>query len=43
NGERLSSIEWLALFVIIAAVVLVTLGKYLFPAKSVAIACQTQK
>lgn len=38
NGERLSSVEWLALAIIIAAVVLVTLGKYLFPAKSTATA-----
>lgn len=43
NGENLSAVEWLALAIIIAAVVLVTLGKYLFPAKSVAIACPTQK
>jgi len=33
GGEYLSSREWLALGVIICAVVLVTLGKYLFPAK----------
>jgi len=33
GGEYLSSREWLALGVIIFAVVLVTLGKYLFPAK----------
>lgn len=38
NGEHLSSVEWLALAIIIAAVVLVTLGKYLFPAKSTATA-----
>lgn len=31
-GETLSQREWLALAIIIAAVVLVTLGKYLFPA-----------
>ncbi len=31
-GESLSLIEWLALAVIILAVLLVTLGKYLFPA-----------
>ncbi len=31
GGESLSLIEWLALAVIIFAVVLVTLGKYLFP------------
>ncbi|ENK3377047.1 drug/metabolite exporter YedA [Escherichia albertii] len=35
GGETLSKIEWLALGVIVFAVVLVTLGKYLFPAKSV--------
>lgn len=34
-GETLSKIEWLALGVIVFAVVLVTLGKYLFPAKPV--------
>ena len=33
GGERLSSLEWLALAVIIFAVVLVTLGKTLFPAR----------
>ncbi|MFS9379575.1 drug/metabolite exporter YedA [Citrobacter sp. ANG330] len=33
GGERLAPIEWLALGVIVFAVVLVTLGKYLFPAK----------
>ncbi|ANI82433.1 drug/metabolite exporter YedA [Kosakonia oryzae] len=31
GGEHLSSVEWLALAIIILAVVLVTLGKYLFP------------
>ena len=35
GGEKLSKIEWLALGVIVFAVVLVTLGKYLFPAKPV--------
>ncbi|CAM6381856.1 drug/metabolite exporter YedA [Citrobacter sedlakii] len=35
GGERLAPIEWLALGVIVFAVVLVTLGKYLFPAKPV--------
>jgi len=35
-GESLSPIEWLALGVIIFAVVLVTLGKYLFPEKATA-------
>ncbi|ROR14606.1 drug/metabolite exporter YedA [Erwinia sp. JUb26] len=34
-GETLSSREWLALAIIVFAVVLVTLGKYLFPAKPV--------
>jgi drug/metabolite transporter (DMT)-like permease len=43
NGEHLSGTEWLALAIIIAAVVLVTLGKYLFPAKASAIPCQTEK
>ncbi|HFZ8993045.1 TPA: drug/metabolite exporter YedA [Citrobacter freundii] len=32
GGEHLSSVEWLALGVIVFSVVLVTLGKYLFPA-----------
>lgn len=36
GGESLSLIEWLALGVIIFAVVLVTLGKYLFPDKATA-------
>ncbi|MEY0166477.1 drug/metabolite exporter YedA [Escherichia coli] len=35
GGETLSKIEWLALGVIVFAVILVTLGKYLFPAKPV--------
>ncbi|ANP32915.1 TPA: drug/metabolite exporter YedA [Escherichia coli] len=35
GGETLPKIEWLALGVIVFAVVLVTLGKYLFPAKPV--------
>ncbi|EFN4251677.1 drug/metabolite exporter YedA [Escherichia coli] len=35
GGETLSKIEWLALGVIVFAVVLVTLGIYLFPAKPV--------
>ncbi|WP_130835337.1 drug/metabolite exporter YedA [[Erwinia] mediterraneensis] len=34
-GESLSPREWLALAIIIAAVVLVTLGKYLFPARNI--------
>ncbi|WP_299999595.1 drug/metabolite exporter YedA [uncultured Cedecea sp.] len=36
GGESLSLIEWLALGIIIFAVVLVTLGKYLFPEKAIA-------
>ncbi|NIF31238.1 drug/metabolite exporter YedA [Enterobacter sp. Cy-643] len=42
-GESLSAIEWLALGIIIFAVVLVTLGKYLFPAKPVVEACEVEK
>lgn len=42
-GETLSSIEWLALGVIIMAVVLVTLGKYLLPAKPVITSCEVEK
>lgn len=42
-GESLSSVEWLALGVIIFAVVLVTLGKYLLPPKPVVRACETEK
>jgi len=34
-GESLSGREWLSLAIIVLAVVLVTLGKYLFPAKPV--------
>lgn len=33
GGESLTSREWLALGIIVLAVILVTLGKYLFPAK----------
>lgn len=43
GGERLSSMEWLALGVIIFAVVLVTLGKYLFPARPVVTPCEIKK
>lgn len=43
NGERLSGVEWLALVIIIAAVVLVTLGKYLVGAKSSVTSCQVEK
>lgn len=39
GGEHLSSVEWLALGIIIMAVVLVTLGKYLFPARPVVTPC----
>lgn len=43
GGEHLSSVEWLALGIIIMAVVLVTLGKYLFPARPVVTPCQVEK
>ena len=43
GGERLSLVEWLALGVIIFAVVLVTLGKYLFPARPVVTPCEIKK
>ncbi|MGK9174188.1 drug/metabolite exporter YedA [Yokenella regensburgei] len=43
GGEYLSSTEWIALGIIIMAVVLVTLGKYLFPARPVITACKTEK
>lgn len=42
-GESLSLTEWTALGVIIFAVVLVTLGKYLFPARSEATPCEVEK
>ena len=42
-GEVLSTIEWVALGVIIFAVVLVTVGKYFFPAKSVIVPCEVEK
>ncbi|ECC1928680.1 drug/metabolite exporter YedA [Salmonella enterica] len=42
GGERLSPIEWAALGVIVFAVVLVTLGKYLFPVKAVVTPCKTE-
>lgn len=42
-GEALSPIEWLALGIIILAVVLVTLGKYLFPARPVVTPCEIKK
>lgn len=34
DGERLSELEWLSLAIIILAVLMVTLGKYLVPTKS---------
>ncbi|EHM46087.1 MAG: drug/metabolite exporter YedA [Yokenella regensburgei] len=43
GGEHLSAVEWLALGVIIFAVVLVTLGKYLFPARASATPCKDLK
>ncbi|POP47602.1 drug/metabolite exporter YedA [Superficieibacter electus] len=43
GGESLSAVEWLALGVIIFAVVLVTLGKYLFPARPVVTPCEIKK
>lgn len=42
-GESLSPIEWLALGIIILAVVLVTLGKYLLPARPAVTPCQAEK
>jgi carboxylate/amino acid/amine transporter len=42
-GEVLSTVEWLALGVIVFAVVLVTLGKYLLPAKAVVTPCEVEK
>ncbi|AHB69886.1 drug/metabolite exporter YedA [Cronobacter malonaticus] len=43
GGESLSQIEWIALGVIIVAVLLVTLGKYLLPAKPVVTPCNIEK
>lgn len=43
GGEHLSNVEWLALGIIIMAVVLVTLGKYLFPARPVVTPCEAEK
>jgi len=43
GGESLAPIEWLALGVIVFAVVLVTLGKYLFPAKADAVVTPSEK
>lgn len=42
-GESLSPIEWLALGIIILAVVLVTLGKYLLPARPAVTPCESEK
>ncbi|EIO8349545.1 EamA family transporter [Salmonella enterica] len=43
GGERLSPVEWAALGVIVFAVVLVTLGKYLFPAGAAVVTpCKTE-
>lgn len=42
-GESLSAVEWLALGIIIFAVVLVTLGKYLLPARRDITSCKAQK
>ncbi|ROR98217.1 drug/metabolite exporter YedA [Raoultella terrigena] len=42
-GESLSLTEWTALGIIIFAVVLVTLGKYLFPGRSEATPCKVEK
>jgi carboxylate/amino acid/amine transporter len=43
GGEHLSQVEWLALAVIIFAVVLVTLGKYLLPAPPTVTPCEAKK
>ncbi|WP_373963596.1 drug/metabolite exporter YedA [Kosakonia sacchari] len=43
GGEHLSSVEWLALGIIIMAVVLVTLGKYLIPARPIVTPCEAEK
>lgn len=43
GGESLSSVEWLALGVIIFAVVLVTLGKTLFPVRAAVTSCKAEK
>ena len=42
-GESLSPVEWLALGVIIFAVVLVTLGKYLYPPRREVTACKVEE
>jgi len=43
GGESLSSVEWLALGIIIFAVVLVTLGKTLFPVRATVKSCEAEK
>lgn len=43
GGENLSAIEWLALGIIILAVLLVTIGKYLLPAKPTVVTCDVEK
>ncbi|MTH48043.1 drug/metabolite exporter YedA [Intestinirhabdus alba] len=43
GGERLTLIEWLSLATIVFAVVLVTLGKYLFPARAQVVPVGTKK
>ncbi|MGP3593050.1 drug/metabolite exporter YedA [Vagococcus sp. WN89Y] len=43
GGEHLSSVEWIALGIIIMAVVLVTLGKYLLPQRQEDATCETKK
>lgn len=43
GGESLSGVEWLALAIIIFAVVLVTLGKTLFPQPAAATPCEAKK
>ncbi|WP_318367726.1 drug/metabolite exporter YedA [Enterobacter sp.] len=42
-GEILSPVEWVALGMIIFAVVLVTLGKYWFPARPIVTPCENKK
>lgn len=43
GGENLSPVEWLALGIIILAVLLVTVGKYLLPVKPTVVACEVEK
>ena len=42
-GESLSAVEWLALGIIIFAVILVTLGEYLLPARREITSCRAEK